>query len=269
MTNILSLARATFAKPILFTVTLFMSTHVLGSEWWDCCCGLDAYAGIDAQMRHMPFQKNFGGNILKRRYPEGNVFAGMKFNDYVGIEAGYEFSKKQHSTKTHQVGEVVFGLPIPPPEPELSSITYVSRASSKVNGFNLNLIGFLPILCEEYHTQLIGSVGIATLKTRIRNALTTTSVELIETILNPSGVPFTTVKPDNSLYKKRKTLFRMTAGIQYMTNCFIGIRGLVTWENTAQLKTRGKEIETGQISVGDFAKPKKSLVYGLGVFRHF
>lgn len=232
---------------------------------WDCCYSLDAYAGVDAQMRRMHFQKNFGGNILKHRYPEGNIFAGVKFNDYVGIEAGYEFSKKQHSTKVHQVGDVVFGVPIPPVRPGFLSITNASRASSKLTGFNLNLMGFLPIFCKEYNTQLIGSVGFVNLKSRTRNIIT--ERDTFE-IFNPDLEIITETVTFNSQYKKHKTILKYSAGIQWMaTNC-LGIRGLVTRENTAKLRARGRDIQTGQI-LQEIAKLKNASIYSFGVFTTF
>lgn len=245
-----------------------MATTYTAASGLDLC--LDAYVGVDAQMRHMHFQKNFGGNILQHRYPQANVFAGFKVNEYVGIEAGYEFSKKQHGTKTHPVGDVVFGEPIPPPDPSLVSIAHASRASSKINGFNLNLVGFLPILCED-NTQLIGSVGMASLKSRTRNTFTTTAVTLIpiEVEGETFEIPFTVITPTTHQYKKRKPIFRIAAGVQHLTTCCIGIRGLVTWESTAKLKSTGKDVLTAEKTPGDIAKPKRSFLYGIGIFAPF
>lgn len=265
MTYITSLAR--ILKPtLLFIFTTLTATHILASEQ-ACCCWLDAYAGIDAQLRHMPFQKHFGGNVLKHRYPQGNVFAGVKFNEYVGVEAGYEFSKKQRSTKTHPVGDVVFGQPITPAEISPFSITNTSksRASSKIRGFNLNLVGYLPILCIEYNTQLIGSIGLAALKSRSRNTLTRTEVDQI--FFDPiTGDPIdgteTNITSTTTSFKKHKTVFKFSAGIQKMLTPCIGVRALVSRENSSKIKARGSRNTS-------IAKLKHSSIYGVGVFTAF
>lgn len=248
----------------LFSTASIISTYA--SAGLDIC--LDAYAGVDAQIRRMHFQKNFGGNVLQHRYPQANVFAGVKFNDYVGIEAGYEFTKKQRSTRTHRVGEVVFGELIPPNDPIFLSVTHTSRASSKLNGANVNLVMFLPF-CEQYNTQFIGSMGMAYLKSRVRNIFTTTSVsaefddagDLIGTTTVADAVTHD--------YKKRKYVPRISAGLQHITDCCVGIRLLATWENTAKLKNHGKDALTGTRHPDDISKPDKSWQIGLGVFTPF
>src|SRR5262245_49700944 len=54
------------------------------------------YLGGEAQIRFMNFDRDHGGNVVHRRYPQANLFAGVKLFDYVGLEAGYEASAKVH-----------------------------------------------------------------------------------------------------------------------------------------------------------------------------
>jgi hypothetical protein len=243
-------------------------TAVANMNVMDCCPSF--YVGADAQVRHMPFQKDFGGNVLKKNYPQGNFFAGFKFNDCIGIEAGYEVSKKKSGNRVHAPTDSVFGTSTEPLDPPfLVGISETSHAHSKIQGWNLNLVGFLPVWCEEYHLSLLGSVGLAQLKHKTRNRLTTTETVTIfdaETD-EPIGVR-NDVFIGNTNYNKRKVVLRLSGGIQHMlTDCF-GIRALVNWENTSKLHAQGRSVER-RVRVDSIARAKNSFIYGLGVFTVF
>ncbi len=210
---------------------------------------LVSYVGVDAQMRHMDFEKNFGGNILQHRYPQANFFAGFKFNDYLGAEAGYTFSKKQLSTRAHQSTDIVLGELLPTIYPVLVSQTFQSRASSKISGWNANLMGYLPIFCKEDNTQLIGSIGFASLKSRVHNL-----------------VIFNNTLIDTNYFKKHKTILRLGTGIQHMVCDNIGLRFLVAWENTSKLKAYAQNLNRTSFAS---TRPENSFHYGLGVFGTF
>lgn len=264
--------RSHLTLSILCSATTLLVATSTAAAGWDFC--LKPYVGVDAQMRHMHFQKHFGGNILQSKYPQANIFAGLKFNEYVGIEVGYEFSKKQQSAKTHNPSDKVFGqsLPLPLPGPETLDVTHASRASSKINGFNLNLVGFLPILCEEYKTQLVGSIGIASLKSRSHNTLTeteTTQMFFDPVTGSPTTETATAIRTQNIHYAKRKTVLRLSGGVQHMITDCIGIRALVTRESTAKIHAVGKDSRTGRIRPQAMAKLKNSFSYSLGIFTSF
>ena len=71
------------------TIALSTTSAALAmtNEWWD---GNKPYVGFDAQVRRMSFKGGFGNNLLQHHSPQGNLYAGVKFNEYVGVEAGYE-----------------------------------------------------------------------------------------------------------------------------------------------------------------------------------
>ncbi len=250
---------------LLLAASAFISTQALALE---CFC-IDSYVGIDAQARRMPFKKNFGDNVLQHRYyPELNTFVGIKFNDYLGFEAGYEFSKHQKNTKSVLPGQVVFGAPIAEPDPRFNNVTNTSRTCSKINGFNINLMGFLPIFCEEYNTQLIGSAGMASLKLRSRNTIMEIGNQTL-TLQNPTEiVPVQRVEINTSYYKSRKWTFRASTGIQYLTPYWVGVRALISWENTDKFKPQGIDLNSGR-KMSEYAKLKNSLIYRLGVYVPF
>lgn len=214
---------------------------------------LTPYVGVDAQMRHMGYQKQFGGNSLKKNYPQGNFFAGLKFNDCVGVELGYEISTKKSHSRTLPNTDVVFGRTINFAPP--FTFTSTSTASSKIHGWNLNLVGYLPVLCEDNSLSLIGSVGVAQLKVRAHTKIRTT-------VFEPGETPVFT--DANLHFHKSKAVLRLAGGAQYMMTECIGVRGLVTWENTSKFKMHRLR-ETARF----VAKPKNTFIYGLGVFTQF
>lgn len=217
------------------------------------------YVGIDAQMRHMSFDRGFGRHIFKKHYPQGNVFVGLKFKDCVALELGYEFSKTQRHAKNYYTGDVVFGFAIPTPAPFVLSNTQGSHASSKISGWNLNLVGFYPILCGDNNLTLVGSIGAARLKARTREVFTTAIV-----------VPAETITLSNTFnYKRHKTVLKIGGGLQHMMSDCLGVRALINWENTSKLHAKGKDAVTRRLATPRMAKLKNSFTYGLGAFMPF
>lgn len=256
-----------------WTLSLILLT-VSGIASANCELCYIPYAGVDAQMRHISFQKNFGGNILKKRYPQGNVFGGFLFTHCLGLEAGYEFSKKQLSTKNSVPNDIIFGINTPTiTAPSVINTVDRNRASSKITGWNLNLVGLLPILCEEDNVQLIGSVGVAHLKLRVRNVLTHSEVEFNDPFVRNPNDTFTVARTVNTVLKNRRAVLRLASGIQHALTDYLSFRALVSWENTAKLEA--KAIDTSRIGtpvgtrVVRMSAPQNSLQFSLGVFTLF
>ena len=254
-----------FTKKLGLWVTPLIMLTVTGTATADNTLCFTPYIGVDAQMRHMGFQKDFGGNILKKKNPQGNFFAGLKFNQYVGVEVGYEFSKTQRIIKDSYPNDIIFGQSIPAFSPDVLSVENLHRTFSKINGWNANLVGFLPVLQEKNDVQLIGSIGVANLKLQTKNTLTTTEVE---SFIGDPNDTFTIISTKNIFYKKRKAILRIASGIQYKINDCIGLRAMVSWENTSKLKAKAKDAITEKALLGMTA-PKNSFQYGLGMFISF
>ncbi len=232
------------------------------------------YVGFDSQLRHITFKKNFGGNILESHYPQGNVFSGVMLNKNLGLEVGYEFSKKQRSLRNNLSNETVFGKNNP-----IVGSTFVintvdmNRASSKISGWNVNLIGSIPLISENNRLNLIGSIGMSNLKLQVRNVFTRSEVEFNDPNIRD---PDDTFVVSNSIYtvmKKRKAVLRLTGGVQYtLTDC-LGLRALVSWENTDRLQA--KTVDTIRSRFPKHSRavrtctPRNSMQFGVGIFYTF
>jgi opacity protein-like surface antigen len=231
------------------------------------------YIGFDSQLRHTTFRKDFGGNILESHYPQGNAFAGVMFNQNLGLEIGYEFSKKQQSLRNDLSNEVVFGKHNPITQSLFVINTVdINRASSKISGWNLNLLVSFPVITDS-KLKLIGSVGMANLKLQVRNIFTRSEVEFNDPFVRD---PDDTFVVSNSIYtsmKKRKAVLRLIGGAQYaLTDC-LSLRALVSWENTDRLQA--KTVDTIRRRFPKHSRavrtctPRNSMQYGLGLIFTF
>lgn len=198
------------------------------------------YIGADAKWNQMKFKNNAGGNQLAKNYPQGNLFAGIKFNECVGFEAGYESTTQKTRSSVTPFEANFFGDTSPSIDP------LNAKSKTKISGFNANLVGFYPIM-EDRSVSLLGSIGLAQLK--LRNRVTYTF----------GGDP----EVFNLNFAKRKIVPRATLGIQSMLNECIGVRALLTWERTSAFKKVYAKNSILNIT------PKDSQSIGLGVFYSF
>ena len=223
---------------------------------------LNPYVGMDAQIRHINFKQDYGGNVLKNHYPQANVFFGIMLNQNFGFEAGYEFSKKQLSVTRDNPRKVVLGRPMPSRNPRHFGIIYDnSYSSSKINGLNLNLVGLFPI---QKNIALIGSFGFSNLKLQVKNTFRHTVITDADFL----ELPITDVYSYDVNYNKRKTVLRLTGGIKLRLNDCVGMRALLSWENTSKLEAKARDSITKRKVLG-MAKPKNSFQYGIGLFLTF
>jgi hypothetical protein len=227
---------------------------------------IDAYAGAEPTFRKMIFKKNFGSNIFKDPlYTEINVFIGCKINKHFGVEAAYEFSDSKVQSKNAHRGLFLFGNKLIHSATGFDSVTNSIHARSKIDGFNINLIGYLPIVTE--NVNLIGLAGVGYLRSNTMCNLT----EIGETnILLEDGlnVPVQRCVLTEGRYKNRIMTIRASMGIQYLINKNFGIRALAGWENTHKIKIQGKDTSTRN-KVNEYAKFKDSVMYRIGFFVPF
>lgn len=213
-------------------------------------CDLVPYVGADAQWRHMEFKKGFGKDQTKSNYPQGNIYLGLKLNQYLGLEAGYERAKTLKRDTSALGSDVNFGAVFVPGAPnQLLQI----NTKTKLRAFHANVVGFLPI-CEEYRLQLIGSLGIARVNINTsRNVISVDNIALTDT--EAASV--------QQVFSKKKWVPRIGIGLQHMLTCQLGVRAMANWEGTSMtLKTLD--------SLPVFsARTKNSLNLGLGLFYNF
>ncbi len=172
-----------------------------------------AYFGADAQLGNIHFEKNYGGNILKKESPGINPFIGVKINEWTALEAGYQYLRSTKST-TLSAGDYTLGIEV---VRLLAPLTFKSSMILKGPHANLLLLSPLAAKCP---LQLFAGVGLFHAKTSIRR----------ET-LQVAGI-HTHVK---RRLEASRTLFRLTAGLNYFFTEDFSIRSYVTFINTKKL----------------------------------
>lgn len=236
-------------------VVMLAATAATAENLW----GITPLFGADAQWRHMDFQRGFGENVFRHNYPQGDVYVGLKFNDYIGIQAGYEATSRKTETVTLLAPVTVNGVVLastPGAVAKLDSVQFSSTA--RIKGPHLDLVGYLPI-SDEYKVQLVGSVGIANLKATIyRQTNTVTRTVNNRQISTPTSTP-------PVRFHGRKTVLRLVGGVQHYIADYVGVRAIVGWEDTKRLQNKLFATAPGTTGVLK-VRPKDSVFYGLGLF---
>jgi len=210
--------------------------------------GLVPYVGADAQLRYMQFKKDYGQQDFKKdHYKQGNVFVGLKFNQYVGVEFGLFKSLVVKNVNSIPL-DFSLGLPVDPSQPAQLVI-----ANNKVvlRGFNINIVGFWPL---DDCNQLIGAVGV-----------NQTRIQLVhQQIADGFGIfPPETMVAQRFTFSSRKSTVQVKAGFQRYLTEKLSFRAMIGWENTNRFKGL-TPIEPHQNSpIRAFLK--YSYTFGLGI----
>lgn len=202
------------------------------------------YVGGDIQIRNMPFKQGFGYDLFKKESLQGNFYLGFKVNKYVGFEIGHQVAnKKTRNASTTSTVRLSQGQAFPGAIPG-------QMGTRQIKGWNLNVIGFLPV-SSEYKMSMIGIAGLSALEAKLKYTL-------IQTLGAQSVMR-------QIEFKQRKNVLRLGGGIQKMFSDSFGVRATVVWENTS----RFNNITQNDALRSYTAKLKDSWTYGIGAFVMF
>lgn len=249
-------------KTLLSLILMSSGCHALEGTY-----NIDVYVGAEPKIRRMEFKRNFGNNVFQDPfYTSINLFAGCKLNEYFGIEAGYELSDTKINSKYAHKGLHLFGNKLLESVHGLDSITNFLHARSKISGSNVNLMTFIP-LNNAKSFSLIGSVGFGYIRSKTTCDLFEVGEKNID-LDDVTHVPVQRFAHNKSRYKNQVFTIRFRTGLQYLTDCNLGIRALAGWENTHKIKIRGKDRDSGQ-RLNEHANLKDSISYSIGFFVPF
>ncbi len=209
---------------------------------------LEPYIGVDGEGRNTNFAPGFGKKVFKQDYPEINVYLGLKFNDYIGIEGGYRVSTTETLVSSLGGGETASGIPVQFPPA-------VHRGTASYKGWHGDLVGFLPIMLPDC-VYLLGSIGFSRVELFARDKL----------VQNQSGVGTVAFTEGEFVrtFKKTQTVLTLATGLQIQLDEKSSIRFKIGWENTAGLKSIAPQEDNGGL-----LKPRDSIIYGIGILINF
>lgn len=220
-----------FIKVVIITLFALFSFSVQSYE-------MKPYVGLDAQMRSMGYVEGFGNNLFKKKSPQGNIYGGLRLNNYLGIEAGYETTPMRTRSSDIGAGERCLGVPaFRPPEKHTTK--------SKTKGWHFGLVGFFP-LAEKL--EAIGYVGTIRFKTFHQDMMVANKT-------GPVNVPYAT-----RTFAARKSVLKLGTGLQYTVNN-VGLRFMVGYEKTGRFKNiiPNERIGAKRLSLKD------SFLIGIGL----
>jgi hypothetical protein len=219
------------------------SSQVLARTCYPVTLPLSVYSGFDVQMRNMGFKKGYGDNTFEKQYPQGNLFVGLMFNEFFGLELGYEKTLNKSRHTSFAGGDVLLGNVAP------AGTSGKFQSKGQIFGPNFNIVGIYQ-LCQEYPIEIFGSVGAAFLTAKFDRNL----VEFM-------GRSVSSLRT----FDREKTVWRVGAGIQYLLAGCLGFRANVGWENTSQISLYTREVLANPPQI----KLQDSLLFGLGLFYIF
>lgn len=227
-------------KIVVGVLASVIGINSVAASGWD----IQPYVGLDAQVRHMSFKQGFGDNMFKHYSPQGNVYGGLKFSRYVGLEMGYEFTQTRSRDSKLSAGDVSLGSKV---EDIMEACSFHSKA--KLKGPHMDVVGFYTF-DNRYPLQLIGSVGVSVLTATFERQTVQVASQATNTVRK---------------IERTKAVARLGGGIQHMFTKNIGARLTVNWINTARAKAYSNDL----ISPAATIKPKNSTVFGLGMLWKF
>lgn len=198
------------------------------------------YVGIDAQRRFMGFKSGYGSSTLCRSFLQSNLYFGLRFNDYFGVEVGYEETARSERKVTLYAGDMAAGAPI---HPIIEHIGF--KSTIKVQGPHVGSVAFFPVSDK---LDLFCSAGISFLKgTSTRTVLFVREIPVYWT----------------RTMVGRKQVPRISIGAQYEIKDGMWLRGAVGTVSTHKLRIVADDGKPG-LYLPEI-KPKSSKILGIGL----
>lgn len=214
------------------------------------CLAADAskhlYLGVDQQIRHLVFENNYGGNLLSKNYRQNNLFVGVKFNEYFGLETGYQWTDRRNNWGRVGRGELIYG------NPTALNITD-SVNNLKSCGSYVDFVSSYAVKTpSEQQIVFALGVGIGNQKIGVQHYIT-----------GDSAATTPNLSTTSRNFKFRKTVLRVSPSVQYFLSERWGIRAKFIYENLSGSKNFSAASDSPLTFT---AKIKNSFSYGLGIF---
>ena len=206
------------------------------------------YIGFESGRQYFGFKSGYGDNVFVKEIPKINIFAGLKLNDYFGIEGGYETTGS--GTRIANIGykDMYLGKPYPIGLNSGEIAEYFTKV--QIYGWYLGLNAEYPLndTYPDNYWSLVSYGGIKNTKVKLTSSLFLYAGHLPN--INVTNV----LKQSNS-----KILLKLSAGLQYSPFENLSFRFMLSFENTSALKPHNDSDNFFE------ARLKNSISYGLGI----
>lgn len=205
---------------------------------------LTPYIGADIGIQKLRFKPGYGDNLFEAELPFSNLFFGLKLNDYMGIEGGYESTLQRKKTTTLLYGAQNLGLTL-----TANSAKYISK--DKIYGWHIGVAGEYPL----YNNTKINNTSSIIWYAGIKNTTTKLIRNRIQLNYNDSYDYILL----NQNYKKN--IAKIAIGVKNFINKHFATRVLITWEQTSKINPFSIYTSTSTIT----AKLQNSISYSIGI----
>jgi hypothetical protein len=211
------------------------------------------YIGLSGQVDSMKFEERYGAPLFNRKLLSGGVFAGVMFNDYIGLELGYNVSERKQKIKRLCPGQYMPGSSFP--VERRRSILF--KTEMFLDAFNFGLVTFYPLnIFNGKKTSLFCGAGGSIVRLRA------SQISLDDTGITPryEHQRMRILAMGSSVFKNRdkKVIPYFRLGMQQEITERISLRISANWKMTSLLsKIKSKTAPT--------AIPKLKLKNTLGL----
>ncbi|PCI37597.1 MAG: hypothetical protein COB50_03565 [Thiotrichales bacterium] len=241
-------------KYILPTATgiILCSNLLINSVAAATASTITPYLGFDVANRYMPFQERFGKKLFSKNSQAGTIFAGIMFNEYLGVEIGFTQSKKKTAVARLDAGDYIPGtlIQLEPADDENSEDNPASfseyNVSNKIQSWNANISLHLP-LSKNMHTKLFVAAGFTALKV-------TASLHEFK---DQNGAENVT-----DYFKDSAIVPSIKVGISHKITNNIGIRFFAEAIESSNLSMHKNNLPYDTVKI----RPDNAVSYGIGLF---
>jgi len=227
---------------ICFLITLGQNAFASNEEQKDRKNYIGMDVGIISQMiksNHISFVSGYGDNAYAKNPLMYGIFAGHKFNDWLGVEVEYEAQNKK--SRTAEVTFMPGLMTLPPPNSPITLATEV-----RTEHVLLLLHGTVYRFHKKPNANIWTQLGISYSQIRANQ------VDLSELM-----VPIS--------FKQKKVIPVVKLGINYDWTNRVGFRLYAGWRHLSMLKPKSNENPTGNSQI----KLKDGVNCAIGIYFKF
>lgn len=191
---------------VLFFVTPFAKADYCCPEWLEALC---PFAGIDAKVMRVAGRRDWW-MLFPKIYGLGNVYVGFKFHENFGLEFGYEQSNRRKHFYRFTQHKRFFRFLLP---------GFSQERSVRFQLWHVDMNYYIAL---DHCFDFILSVG---------GALIRPEMNLIQNSPPRDGLERALVR----MRLGQKGIFRARVGLQYDMLDWMGVRGLLGFDNTAHI----------------------------------